>query len=72
MSKGRISQKTSSSKRPNAEKLRDLLSAYKGNISQVAAALGVHRQQAYRWIQREGLSADEFRDSETIDPDQTV
>lgn len=41
--------------------LAALLVEHEGNVRRVAAALGVARRQVYRWLERFGLSADEFR-----------
>ena len=41
--------------------LKALLEKHEGNISQVASALGVHRQQAYRWIKKANLDPKNFR-----------
>jgi len=41
--------------------LKTLLEKFEGNISQVASALGVHRQQAYRWIKKANLDPKDFR-----------
>ena len=35
---------------PTRESLENLLKTHQGNVSQLARALGVHRQQAYRWL----------------------
>ncbi len=36
----------------DGEQLQGLLSKHRGNISRVAASLGVHRYQVYRWMDR--------------------
>jgi transcriptional regulator of acetoin/glycerol metabolism len=41
--------------------LKALLEKHEGNISQVAADLGVYRQQAYRWIKKANLDPKDFR-----------
>ena len=46
---------------PNARQLVDLLRAHRGNVAAVARALGLHRQQLYRQLERHGLEAGEFR-----------
>lgn len=46
---------------PNTEELERLLTVYQGNVSQVAQALGVHRQQAYRWLSKAQLDPGKYR-----------
>ena len=43
------------------EEILELLKAERGNVSRVAAALGLHRAQVYRLLQRKGLNAADFR-----------
>ena len=47
----------------SAPDLEDLLRIHGGNMSKVARELGVHRQQAYRWITKEGLNPAKYRRS---------
>ncbi len=46
---------------PDPQELERLLTVYKGNVSQVAQALGVHRQQAYRWLSKAELDPSSYR-----------
>ena len=48
---------------PGRSDLEDLLRIHGGNMSKVARELGVHRQQAYRWITKEGLNPAKYRRS---------
>jgi transcriptional regulator of acetoin/glycerol metabolism len=48
--------------KPSEDALRVLLREHLGNVSKVANALGVHRQQAYRWLARANLEPSDFRD----------
>jgi DNA-binding NtrC family response regulator len=48
---------------PNLEDLEALLASHGGNMSKVARALGVHRQQAYRWVSKEGIDPSKYRRS---------
>ncbi|MBV70830.1 MAG: hypothetical protein CMH52_05720 [Myxococcales bacterium] len=48
---------------PSLSKLEDLLRIHGGNMSKVARDLGVHRQQAYRWVSKEGLNPAKYRRS---------
>jgi transcriptional regulator of acetoin/glycerol metabolism len=38
-----------------------LLGRYRGNLAAVARAMGQHRTQVLRWMERYGLDADQFR-----------
>lgn len=46
---------------PTETQLVALLTEYEGNVAQIARALGRHRQQVYRWLERYGLDATKFR-----------
>lgn len=45
-------QKTQDQDPVDGARLKGLLSKHRGNISRVAASLGVHRYQIYRWMER--------------------
>jgi DNA-binding NtrC family response regulator len=49
---------------PSKAQLESLLRDHQGNVAQVARALGCHRQQVYRWLQRHELDATTFRSSD--------
>jgi transcriptional regulator of acetoin/glycerol metabolism len=44
-----------------AERLRASLAEHDGNVTKVAEATGVRRQQLYRWFRRFGIEYDQFR-----------
>ena len=46
---------------PGREELDSALGAAAGNVSKVAASLGCDRKQVYRWMNRLGLSAEQYR-----------
>jgi transcriptional regulator of acetoin/glycerol metabolism len=46
---------------PSKAQLESLLRDHQGNVAQVARALGRHRQQVYRWLQRYDLDATAYR-----------
>lgn len=46
---------------PSREELEAMLARCEGNVAQVARALGKHRQQVYRWLERHGIDAAQFR-----------
>ena len=48
---------------PNKNDLESLLRTHRGNMSKVARDLGVHRQQAYRWVSKAGFDPAQFRNA---------
>jgi len=46
---------------PTARELRQLVEEHKGNIKEVAAALGKDRTQVYRWLKRHDIDPTDFR-----------
>ena len=46
---------------PSRERLIGLLTEYEGNVAQIARAIGKHRQQLYRWIEKYGLDPKQYR-----------
>ena len=46
---------------PGKDELEQLLARHGGNVAQVAKALGKHRQQVYRWIERHGIDVEQIR-----------
>jgi sigma-54 dependent transcriptional regulator, acetoin dehydrogenase operon transcriptional activator AcoR len=46
---------------PSKERLEALLREHEGNVAQVARAVGKHRQQLYRWLQKHGLDPAKYR-----------
>lgn len=49
---------------PSRVQLEALLRDHRGNVAQVARALGRHRQQVYRWLEKHQLDATSFRPPE--------
>jgi transcriptional regulator with AAA-type ATPase domain len=49
-------------KPPGLDELKRALTTHKGNVSKVAAELGVHRAQIYRVLKEHDLSSESFRD----------
>lgn len=43
------------------KKLRKLLEENQGNLASVSKQLGIHRTEVYRWLEKYGLDAEEFR-----------
>ena len=50
--------------RPTHERLHQLARAHAGNVSRIARDLGVHRQQAYRWLEACGIDIAAYRPTE--------
>ncbi len=46
---------------PDREEIVRLLSEHRGNVSQLARAVGRSRMQVHRWIQRHKLNAEDYR-----------
>jgi transcriptional regulator of acetoin/glycerol metabolism len=46
---------------PSKDRLEALLREHDGNVAQVARAVGKHRQQLYRWLQKHGLDPSKYR-----------
>jgi len=46
---------------PDSEQLARALADSGGNVAQAARALGTHAKQVYRWIERHGLTLDDYR-----------
>jgi DNA-binding NtrC family response regulator len=46
---------------PTEEQLRGLLAVHHGNIAAVGRELGKERMQIHRWMQRYGITAEEYR-----------
>jgi DNA-binding NtrC family response regulator len=44
-----------------SDELRTLLGKHRGNVAEVARAVGRSRRQVYRWLQKYGLDVDSFR-----------
>ena len=51
------------SAQPTKHELDALLLTHRGNVSKVADELGVHRQQAYRWLGKVGLDPNGYRET---------
>ena len=47
---------------PEKQRLEELLVEHHGNVDGVAKALGKHRAQVYRWLRREGLDPEVYRE----------